>query len=238
MNKDEFYSELKLLNIDLTDLKKEQLNNFCNLLLEYNKNTNLTAIKTEEEVYLKHFYDSLTLIKVINITNDLTILDIGSGAGFPGIVLKIVFPLLNVILLDSNHKKTEFQNYIISKLNLKNIQTINQRAELYYSQNTKFDIVVARAVADLSILSELCLPFVKINGSFIAMKGNIEEELSSSLYSINLMGGEISEQVSFNLPIENSSRNLIKIKKIKDSPEGYPRSYDKILKKPLKKNQK
>lgn len=234
MNKETFYEELLKINIRLTNEQKEKLDKFANLLIEYNKHTNITAIKDMEGIYLKHFYDSLTLIEIIDLNQNLSLLDVGSGGGFPGIVLKIVFPNLNITLLDSNNKKSEFQKYIIRSLDLKDITVVNDRAENYYQKGTKYDIVVARAVSSLNILSEITIPFVKQNGYFIAMKADAQEELEISKNGIKTLGGEIKEIIQLNLPIENSLRTLIKVEKISETPNLYPRSYDKIIKKPLK----
>lgn len=235
MNEEKFIDEVKKLNINLTDLMLQQLKKYANLLLEYNKKINITAINDLDGIYLKHFYDSLTIIKASNLNENISILDVGSGGGFPGIVLKILYPNLSVTLLDGNHKKSDFQKYIIKELNLKNIESINERAEDYFKKGKKYDLVVARAVSALNILTELCLPFVKINGNFIAMKSSIENELETAMYAVNYLGGNIENIVNFALPIENSERNLITIKKIAESPNNYPRSYDKIKKKPLAK---
>lgn len=233
MNKEEFYKSVSELGINLNDKVKKDLDIFANTLLDYNKHTNITAIRDIDGVYLKHFYDSLTLFKVYDLTKDITILDVGSGGGFPGIVLGIIFPNLNITLLDSNHKKSDFQKYIVDKLNLNNIVVENKRAEDYYKEGKKYDLVVARAVANLRILSELCIPFVKINGYFIAMKGKIDEELNEGINAIKFLGGNIIQKQEFNLYNNEDERMLIVIKKEKDSPEGYPRIYDKIIKKPL-----
>lgn len=234
MNREEFDKSLKGLNIEITEIQKEQLEMYANLLIEYNKHTNITAIKDIDGIYLKHFYDSLTLTKICNLKENISLLDIGSGGGFPGIVLKILFPNLKITLLDSNNKKSEFQKYIINNLELKDIEVINDRAENYIKQNKKYDLVVARAVSNLNVLSELAIPFVKENGYFIAMKSELKDELETSKNGINILGGEITELKEFNLPFENSKRTLLKIKKVKETPKIYPRSYDKILKKPLK----
>lgn len=234
MNKETFYEELKKINIALTDEQKENLEKFADLLIEYNKHTNITAIKDKEGIYLKHFYDSLTLIKITDLNENLTLLDVGSGGGFPGIVLKIVFPNLDIILLDSNNKKSEFQKFIIQNLELKGIKVVCDRAENYYKKGAKYDIVVARAVSSLNILSELTIPFVKLKGEFIAMKADAQNEIEMSKNGIKTLGGEIKEIVEFNLPIENSQRTLIKVEKVSETPNLYPRSYDKIIKKPLK----
>lgn len=234
MNKETFYEELKKINITLTNEQKENLEKFANLLIEYNKHTNITAIKDKEGIYLKHFYDSLTLIKITDLNEPLTLLDVGSGGGFPGIVLKIVFPNLDITLLDSNNKKSEFQKFIIENLELKGIKVVCDRAENYYKTGEKYDIVVARAVSSLNILSELTIPFVKLKGEFIAMKADAQNEIEMSKNGIKTLGGKIKDIVKFNLPIENSQRTLIKVEKVSETPNIYPRSYDKIMKKPLK----
>ena len=234
MNKETFYEELKKINITLTNEQKENLEKYADLLIEYNKHTNITAIKDKEGIYLKHFYDSLTLIKITDLNEPLTLLDVGSGGGFPGIVLKIVFPNLDITLLDSNNKKSEFQKFIIENLELKGIKVVCDRAENYYKTGEKYDIVVARAVSSLNILSELTIPFVKLKGEFIAMKADAQNEIEMSKNGIKTLGGKIKDIVKFNLPIENSQRTLIKVEKVSETPNIYPRSYDKIIKKPLK----
>ena len=234
MNKETFYEELQKINITLTNEQKENLEKFANLLIEYNKHTNITAIKDKEGIYLKHFYDSLTLIKITDLNEPLTLLDVGSGGGFPGIVLRIVFPNLDITLLDSNNKKSEFQKFIIENLELKGIKVVCDRAENYYKTGEKYDIVVARAVSSLNILSELTIPFVKLKGEFIAMKADAQNEIEMSKNGIKTLGGKIKDIVKFNLPIENSQRTLIKVEKVSETPNIYPRSYDKIIKKPLK----
>lgn len=234
MNKEEFYINIKNnLNIELSEIQKDNLSKFCELLIDYNKHTNITAIKDVDGIYLKHFYDSLTLVKGIDLNKSLDVLDIGSGGGFPGIVLGIVFPNLKITLLDSNHKKSDFQKYIIDNLKLNNIDVVNDRAENYFKLGKKFDLVTARAVANLNILSELCIPFVNNNGLFIAMKGNVDGEFNKAKTAIEFLGGNVEDVISFTLPISNDVRNLIIIRKIKDTPMGYPRVYDKITKKPL-----
>ncbi len=235
MNKEEFYNLLKNeLKVVLNDKQKNDLESFVNLLLEYNKHTNITAIRDKESVYLKHFYDSLTLVRVINLEEKLEVLDVGSGGGFPGIVLAIVFPNLNITLLDSNHKKSDFQSYIVNNLKLNNVTIVNDRAENYFNKGLKYDLVVARAVASLRILTELCLPFVKVNGHFIAMKADASLEFEEAIKTISFLGGNIVKQEKFYLKDNSDLRNLIDIKKVKDSPSGYPRVYDKIVKKPIK----
>ncbi|MBQ1812404.1 MAG: 16S rRNA (guanine(527)-N(7))-methyltransferase RsmG [Bacilli bacterium] len=233
MNKDEFLEELKKINIELTKIQLEQLDKYYNLLLEWNSKINLTRIIEEKEVYLKHFYDSITLIKAIDLNNNLTICDVGTGAGFPGIVLKIVFPNLNITLVDALNKRIEFLKLVINELKLKNIEAIHDRAENFIRNNrNKYDLITCRAVSKLNIISELCIPGVKVNGYFIPMKANIDEEIQN-LEFLNKLDSKLEKIVSFNLPVENSIRNLLVIKKIKDTNSIYPRNYDKIIKRPL-----
>ena len=231
MNKEQFKEELKKLNIELTKKQEQQLEKYYELLIEENKKTNLTRITQKDEVYLKHFYDSLTITKVIDLNQNLSLIDIGTGAGFPGLVLKIVFPTLNITLLDSLNKRIEFLNKVIKELNLKNIKTVNSRIEDY--QKETFDIVTSRAVAKTNILLELSCKLPKINGYFIFLKANIEEELKESQNAIKELNLTIEKKETFNLPIENSQRTILKIKKISPIPTKYPRNFAKIKKKPL-----
>ena len=229
MNLDLFIEETKKLGIELTSQQLEKLNQFYELLISWNQKMNLTRITEKEDVYLKHFYDSLTLSKVIDLNQDLTLCDVGSGAGFPGIVLKICFPNLKITLLDSLQKRVNYLNEIIQKLDLKNIEAIHTRAEDYAKQNReKFDIVTARAVANLKILSELCIPMVKVNGLFIAMKANIEEEIENSTEILKKLDSKIEKIETFYLPIENSIRNIIMIQKQKTTNNLYPRRIEKM----------
>lgn len=232
MNLDLFIEETKKLGIELTSQQLEKLNQFYELLISWNQKMNLTRIIEKEDVYLKHFYDSLTLSKVIDLNQDLTLCDVGSGAGFPGIVLKICFPNLKITLLDSLQKRVNYLNEIIKELDLKNIEAIHTRAEDYAKQNReKFDIVTARAVANLKILSELCIPMVKVNGLFIAMKANIEEEIENSTEILKKLDSKIEKIETFYLPIENSIRNIIMIQKQKITNNLYPRRIEKMKEK-------
>ena len=232
MNLDLFIKEIKKLGIELTSQQLEKLNQFYELLISWNQKMNLTRIIEKEDVYLKHFYDSLTLSKVIDLNQDLTLCDVGSGAGFPGIVLKICFPNLKITLLDSLQKRVNYLNEIIKELDLKNIEAIHTRAEDYAKQNReKFDIVTARAVANLKILSELCIPMVKVNGLFIAMKANVEEEIENSTEILKKLDSKIEKIETFYLPIENSIRNIIMIQKQKPTNNLYPRRIEKMKEK-------
>lgn len=233
MNKEEFIKELEKIEIYPSKDQLDQLEKYIDILKEYNKHTNITTITKTEDIYLKHFYDSLTITKAIKLENQ-KVLDIGSGGGFPGIVLKIIYPNLKMTLLDSNNKKTKFQQHVIKELKLKDITAINERAEIYEKKSPKYDIVVSRAVAHLNTLSELSIPYVQKNGYFISMKGELKNELEESKKAIELLGGKIENIINFTLPKENSQRTIIKIKKVNTTPSIYPRTYDKIIKKPIK----
>ena len=236
MNIEEFINETKKLGIDVTGEQLEKLEIYCNFLLEYNTHTNLTAIKNREEVYLKHFYDSLTLVKSIDLTSIENLLDIGTGAGFPGIVLKIFFPNLQIYLVDSNNKKTKFLNELKNKLNVDKVEVINNRIENITSRFiNSIDVVTARAVTNLPVLVELALPLVKVNKYFIAMKGNAQEELENSEYAIAYLGGKIEDVKEFDLPHDAGKRMLITIQKTQKSELNKLRPYEKIVKKPLQK---
>ena len=231
MNIETFIKEVEKLNISVTKENLASLAKYKDLLVEYNKKFNLTAIKSDEEIYLKHFYDSLTLIKAYSLNGNLKLLDIGTGAGFPGIVLKIFYPDLELTLLDSNHKKIAFLEVVIKELNLKNVTCINSRAEnLPKTYREYFDIVTSRAVAHLRILLELSIPYLKVGGHLIAMKGLSEEEIKESAKILEKLDSRIVDTIKFNLPIEGSNRSLVIVQKNKKTNEIYPRSYDKIVK--------
>lgn len=235
MNKEEFKNYIEELGLKLTEEQLSQLEKYASFLLEYNEHTNLTAIREEADVYLKHFYDSLSIVNYIDFKNYETLVDIGTGAGFPGMVLKIVFPHLKVTLIDSNNKKIKFLEELTKILNIQNVETINARSEEYArSHKDSYDIVTARAVTSMPILSELCLPLVKIDGYFIPLKSDISSELPAAKDIIKELNGSIESINEFKLPIEESKRTIIKIKKIDRTPDKYPRTYDK-MKKSLKK---
>jgi len=225
MNQELFIEKMNELGFQLNHEQLNQLEKFYILLIEWNQKMNLTRITEKEEVYLKHFYDSLTITKEVDLSKKLLLCDVGSGAGFPGIVLKIVFPNLKITLIDSLLKRVNYLNEIILKLGLTEIEAIHVRAEEYARvHREEFDIVTARAVANLKLLSELCIPMVKEGGYFIAMKGNAKVELVESREIIKKLGGKISHIKEFQLPIENSMRTLIKIEKIEKSSLKYPRN--------------
>lgn len=234
MTQNEFIEALKNLNISISNEQLSKLNRYYELLIEWNNKINLTGIVEKEQVYLKHFYDSITLIKIIDLNEYENLCDMGTGAGFPGLVLKILFPSLKITLLDSLNKRIDFLNLVIKELELKDIETIHIRIEEYSKINReKFDIVTARAVAPLPILLEYSLPMTKVSGYFIAMKANINNELETSKNAINILSGNIDKVLEFNLPFENSKRTLIKIKKVKPTSGKYPRKNSEIKKKSL-----
>ncbi|MBR3660408.1 MAG: 16S rRNA (guanine(527)-N(7))-methyltransferase RsmG [Bacilli bacterium] len=235
MTREEFILELQKININLTEEQLDKLDKFYQLLINWNEKINLTTITKEDDVYLKHFYDSLTLIKVIDLRENLKILDVGSGAGFPGIVLKIVFPNLKITLLDSLNKRINYLNEIIKELELKDIETVGARCEEYTKiHHEEYDLIVSRAVAHLKILLEITFQSIKVKGFLIAMKSNAFDEIKESEDIINKLNGKIIQVEEFNLPKEDSLRTLIKIEKLGTTNNKYPRKYSEI-KKSLKK---
>ncbi len=238
MNKEEFINELKNIGIELTNEQINKLEIYKEFLKKYNEHTNLTAITSDEEIYLKHFFDSLMITKVVDLTKENSLLDIGTGAGFPGMVLKIVYPNLDIVLLDSNNKKIKFLEELKKKLNLE-ITLINDRCENYAKNNlNKFDIVTSRAVANLRVLSELAIPLVKENGLFIPLKGNLNENLEDAKETLEVLNTKIVEQNKFELYKNTGIRNILVIKKLGMTKLEDLRPYDKIIKKPLQKNHK
>ena len=233
MNKEEFINNLEQLNIKITTDILEKLSIYYNLLITENKKYNLTAITEEKMVYLKHFYDSLTITKIVELNNQ-TLCDIGTGAGFPGVVLQIFFPNLKVTLIESNNKKCAFLNLLKEKLDLPNLTIISSRAEDYSKNNREiFDIVTSRAVAPLKHLLEYSIPLVKVNGNYIAMKSNIEKEIINIDNYYKKLNITKQKEIKFNLPIENSLRTLICYKKINKTNPIYPRKYTEIKKKDI-----
>ena len=212
MTREEFINELEKLGIKLTKEQEAKLEQFYNLLIEWNEKINLTRITTKEEVYLKHFYDSLTISKVVNLSNTNTLCDVGTGAGFPGIILKIVYPNLNVTLIDSLRKRVNYLNEIIKELELENIKAIHTRGEDYHET---FDLVTSRAVANIEKLVNYTMHLVKKDGIFVAMKGDIEKEITKEVSKKLSKKYKIVGTEKFTLPIENSNRSLVIIKNIK-----------------------
>ena len=233
MDQNRFIEELQKLNISPTLDQLKQLEKYYELLIEYNKVMNLTSITNKEDVYLKHFYDSLTLSKIIDLNKKLELCDIGTGAGFPGLVLKIIFPNLKITLVDCLNKRINFLNNVIEELKLEDIKTIHARIEDYGKDNREqFDIVTARAVAPLNILLEYSIPIVKVNGYFIPLKGNLDNEVNYNKALIKLKC-TIEKKEIFKLPIENSHREILLIKKNKKTNKIFPRHNNQIKNNPL-----
>lgn len=235
MNEKEFIKELEKIGIILDNAQLDLFRKYANFLLEYNEHTNLTAIRDVEGVYLKHFYDSLLLAKHLKI-DEQSIIDLGCGAGFPGVPLKIVYPNIKLTLLDSNGKKTLFLEKLKTILNI-DIIIINERAEKYIlNRREYYDYAISRAVASMPVLSELAIPFVKVGGYFVAYKGLIDENLENGRYAIEELGGSIEKIIEETTPIEEAKRTFVVIKKKCKTDIKYPRIFDKISKKPLQKN--
>lgn len=240
MKKEEILQELeekaKIIDIKLDEEQKGKFYRYMNLLIEWNKKVNLTAIIEPKEIILKHFIDSLTISK--HIKNNSNIIDIGTGAGFPGIPLKIYNPTLKITLLDSLNKRITFLNEVIQELELKDIEAIHGRIEDIAQEKQyreKYDIVTSRAVASLNILSEYMIPFNKTGGKSICMKGaEVEEELEDAKNAIKTLGGKIEKVEEFKLANEDIKRNIIIIKKEKNTPNKYPRKAGTPTKNPLK----
>lgn len=230
--------KVKELSIVLNDKQIQQFERYYNILVEWNKVMNLTAITEYEEVVEKHFLDSLTIVNAIHVKKIETLIDVGTGAGFPGIPLKIAFPHLKVTLLDSLNKRIKFLNEVINLLELNDIKAIHGRAEDYAKQaeyREQYDICVSRAVANLATLSEYCLPYVKVDGLFVPYKsGEIDEELKSSEKAVSILGGKVEEVVKFQLPGTDIGRSFVKIHKIEETKKKYPRKAGMPTKEPLK----
>ncbi len=227
-----------LLDYGMTDSQAQQFEKYFELLIDWNEKINLTAITEEYDVITKHFLDCLMCAKSGVITDGASIIDVGTGAGFPGIPLKIANSSLNVTLLDSLAKRLNFLNEVIGELKLDNITTVHARAEdggRDSALREKFDVAVSRAVANLSTLSELCLPFVKVGGYFVSMKGpGADEEIAAAKNAIKILGGQVEQVIPYDIPTTDLQHNLVIIKKIAPIPQKYPRNAPKPAKMPLK----
>ncbi len=232
-----FQSDLQEMDITLTDKQISQFLVYYEMLTEWNQSVNLTAITEYQDVMKKHFIDSLSLVKVYDVKSRSSVIDVGTGAGFPGLALKIAFPEMELTLLDSLNKRIHFLDAVIERLKLFGIETLHGRAEDYARQDTyreQFDLCVSRAVANLSTLSEYCLPFVKKDGLFISYKSEkIGEEWKAAEKAISLLGGRVKEQLEFMLPGSDIFRNLFVIEKISDTPKKFPRKAGMPSREPL-----
>lgn len=234
----QFYKDLEELHVVLSDAQVEQFLIYYEMLTEKNKVMNLTAITEFDEVMKKHFIDSLSLVKAYDLhVHDISVIDIGTGGGFPGIPLKIAFPHLKVTLMDSLHKRVDFLREVIEELDLQGIDAVHGRAEDHAKPGKlreRYDLCVSRAVANLSVLSEYCLPYVKVGGKFISYKSEkITKEMKDAEYAITTLGGRIAEQISFMLPDSDLFRNLFVVEKCMPTPAKYPRKAGMASKKPL-----
>ena len=237
MNSEQFQQQLSEQGIDLSEKQMNQFNRYYEVLVEWNEKMNLTAITDREAVYLKHFYDSITASFHVDLTRPLSICDVGAGAGFPSIPLKICFPHLEVSIVDSLNKRITFLNHLANELELDKVSFHHDRAETF-GQNKSFresyDLVTARAVARLSVLSELCMPLVKKGGQFVAMKAaNADDELIDAKQAVKLLGGGEINVHSFELPMEQSERSIIVVQKSSSTPKKYPRKPGTPNKSPL-----
>lgn len=232
-----FEEMLDEFNISYTDRMIEQFNLYYDILIQWNKFMNLTGITEYHDVIVKHFIDSLSIVKIIDMANVTSLIDVGTGAGFPGVPIKIIFPHIKICLLDSLNKRVKFLNEIISKLDLDNISALHGRAEEIAKRGEyreKYDLCVSRAVANLSSLSEYCLPFVKKGGQFISYKSSdIDKELLSSKHAISVLGGKIEDIIKFKLPNTDIDRSLILINKVNETNRKYPRKAGMPTKEPL-----
>lgn len=223
-------------NIELTDIEVQKFQRYYELLIEWNQKMNLTALVEPEDVALKHFCDSILLLKYVDIPHGSSVIDVGTGAGFPSIPIKIVRPDIKLCLLDSLNKRLVFLGEVVKELGLDNVEIVHSRAEdgaKTTKLREKFDFATSRAVAQLNVLSEYCLPYVKVGGSFVAMKGKYSEtEIDSSKSAIKQLCGKISKVDTYNL-VDTSERTIINVKKISTTDKKYPRTSAKIKAKPL-----
>lgn len=238
-NKEDFLKEkMSKLNIELSDVQIAQFIKYYELLISWNKVMNLTAITEYEEVVEKHFIDSLMAVNIINLEYIDSVIDVGTGAGFPGIPLKIVYPNLKVTLLDSLNKRIKFLNEVIEQLKIKDIETIHGRAEDFAKRKEyreQYDLCISRAVANLTTLSEYCLPYVKVGGTFLSYKsGEIEQEMKDSKNAVMILGGEVKDVYKFELPETDIKRSMVIIEKKKITGKKYPRKAGLPSKEPLR----
>ncbi|TDM10428.1 16S rRNA (guanine(527)-N(7))-methyltransferase RsmG [Macrococcus lamae] len=238
MNEEQFIDELAQKGFELTEKQQKQFAIYYKNLVEWNEKINLTAVTAKEEVYLKHFFDSITPSFYFDFNSVDTLCDVGAGAGFPSIPIKILYPHIKLTIVDSLNKRINFLNHLAAELNLEQVSFIHDRAETFGNNRSdnreKFDVVTARAVARLSVLSELCLPLVKKGGHLLALKGaQGETEIEEGLFAVNILGGEIVANHQFTLPMEESTRFIVDIEKRRQTPKKYPRKPGTPNKEPL-----
>lgn len=240
MNNDQFKNALLDQGIEVSDQQMDQFDAYFKLLVEVNEHVNLTTITEKSDVYLKHFYDSITPAFFVSQikTEPLAVCDVGAGAGFPSLPLKILFPQLKVTIVDSLNKRINFLQQLVERLQLTDVSLFHARAEEFGGKRSEhrqqYDLVTARAVARLTVLSELCLPLVKVGGKMVVLKAaKAEDELKDAKSAIQLLGGQISADDEFALPISEEKRHIIVIDKVKDTPKKYPRKPGTPSKEPL-----
>ena len=235
---EQFQRDIKNLGISLSEKQIGQFIRYYEMLVKWNERMNLTAITEYEDVMKKHFVDSLSIVKILDLGSVNKILDVGTGAGFPGVPLKIAFPDKEVVLLDSLNKRIRFLDHVIEELDLTDIHAIHGRAEDFARKENyreQFELCVSRAVANLSTLAEYCLPYVKIGGVFISYKsGNVDEEVSESEKAVEMLGGRIEEVIKFQLPGTDINRSFVKVKKVKGTSKKYPRKSGIPAKEPIR----
>lgn len=226
------------VGLELTEVKYNQFIKYMRLLQEWNEKINLTAITEDEDIVKKHFIDCIKAFKSEAIKNAETIIDVGTGAGFPGLPIAIMNPNVKVTLLDSLNKRINFLNLVVRELGLENVVTIHSRAEdgaRNIEFREKFDVATSRAVANMSVLSEFCIPYVKVNGYFVALKGPaIEDELKDGEKAIQILGGELKNKIEYDIEESDLNHNIVEIKKIKKCPKAYPRKAGTVNKNPIK----
>lgn len=234
----QFQKDLQSIGVELTELQIQQFLRYYELLVEWNEFMNLTAITEYDEVMKKHFVDSLSLIKAYDVKKDVSVIDVGTGAGFPGLALKIAYPNMRVTLLDSLNKRIKFLDEVIMQLGLSNVETVHGRAEDFAKPDKlreKFDLCVSRAVANMTTLTEYCLPFVKVGGKFISYKSEkMSEEMNEAKKAISILGGKLEKIEEFTLPETDIFRNFVVINKVKETPKKFPRKAGLPSKEPLK----
>ncbi len=232
MNIDEFKTEVKKIGIEVTDEEISKLEKYADLLKEWNEKINLTAITEKDQVFLKHFYDSLTLVKIINLDKVDNLCDLGTGAGFPGLVLKIIFPQLKLTLVDALNKRINFLDVVVKELSLENVTLVHARAEEYGRNHREcFDVVTARALSSFPILLEYSASLLKVHGHLIAMRGL--DDSSDGIDALKVLNLKINNVLEFKLPFEESNRTLVDVIKVDKTLQKYPRRYAEIKKKTL-----